>query len=82
MDSFTQLCFDHSIKKCDDMNISDNLHTNSQDKLREKETKATIKPSNKKLISKGSIDSVFGLWKNRDISLDEIREDQWVRKTK
>ena len=30
--------------------------------------------------SKSSLDEVFGIWKNRDISLNKIREQQWRRR--
>lgn len=32
--------------------------------------------------TKGSLDELFGLWKDRNISLDKIREQQWARKAK
>jgi hypothetical protein len=30
--------------------------------------------------SEGSLDSVFGIWKGRKVSVDKIREEQWGRK--
>lgn len=44
------------------------------------EVESFISPVVKEFKSKGSIDEVFGLWKDRNISLDEIREQQWGRK--
>ncbi len=32
--------------------------------------------------TQSSLDPVFGLWKNQDVSLDKIRDKQWERKTK
>ena len=34
------------------------------------------------IVVENSLDEVFGIWKGRNISLDKIREEQWVRKSK
>ena len=40
----------------------------------------TVKESKHKATS--NLEEVFGIWKDKDISLDKVREQQWGRKTK
>lgn len=50
-------------------------------------TAFSSQPESKEAISEeevkteGSLDELFGLWKDRSVNLDKIREQQWGRKT-